>query len=354
MEEIYDQKIPEYFAAANSYQGFISYFDKVFPSSDFERIYVLKGGPGTGKSSFMKKVAEVFYARKYGVEKILCSSDPSSLDGVIICSKNKKIAIIDGTAPHERDAIIPGAIDEIINLGQGWNSGWLAGKKEAIISIGLQKAKCYKTAYNYLSISGRANEYIKFIYKSNFDKYKAKVKAECILQEISPTENGTKSTRLVSSFGRYGERRLNTLGKLSSRNVRISGDDLCAKLFLCCCTRILEDKNINFLHLPSALDPTETDGIYLHDHNLTLTHEKDGEIDVSELFNLSLVDMDQVKKAKEINEEALNEAQRWFAIASDMHFRLESIYGEAMNFEANESLLSEKISEISNILENER
>ena len=135
--------IPTYFAAANSYKGFISYFDKVFDSKDYDRIFVLKGGPGTGKSSLMRRVSEYFSQNNFYVEEILCSSDPSSLDGVIGTKNGRKFAIIDGTAPHERDAVIPGAIDEIINLGGNWDERWLIGKRTEILNLTKEKKKTY-------------------------------------------------------------------------------------------------------------------------------------------------------------------------------------------------------------------
>jgi len=45
--------VNSYFAAANGYDGFVSYFEKVFDAKDYTRLFILKGGPGTGKSSIM-------------------------------------------------------------------------------------------------------------------------------------------------------------------------------------------------------------------------------------------------------------------------------------------------------------
>ena len=45
-----------FFGACNSFHGFKSFFGEIFKRKDFTRIYVIKGGPGTGKSSFMKKI----------------------------------------------------------------------------------------------------------------------------------------------------------------------------------------------------------------------------------------------------------------------------------------------------------
>ena len=101
----------KYFAAANTYAGFKSYFPIVFAPKDYERIYILKGGPGSGKSSFIKRFAADLIQKGCKTEEIYCSSDPRSLDGIIIYAEGKKIVIIDGTAPHETDAKLPGAFE---------------------------------------------------------------------------------------------------------------------------------------------------------------------------------------------------------------------------------------------------
>ena len=44
----------EYFAAVNSSRGFISFFDNIFAGRD--RLYIIKGGPGTGKSTLCERL----------------------------------------------------------------------------------------------------------------------------------------------------------------------------------------------------------------------------------------------------------------------------------------------------------
>ena len=74
----------KYFLAANSCEGFYSVFDKAYLPDGEWRAYIIKGGPGTGKSSFMKRFAS--YAEKKGCKALRCpcSSDPDSLDAVIL------------------------------------------------------------------------------------------------------------------------------------------------------------------------------------------------------------------------------------------------------------------------------
>ena len=86
---------PDYFASSNSMTGFHSYFDTIYNPRKLEKIYIIKGGPGTGKSSMIKAIKSSFKNKK--CELFLCSSDPLSYDGIII---DKKIAVIDGTSPH--------------------------------------------------------------------------------------------------------------------------------------------------------------------------------------------------------------------------------------------------------------
>ena len=63
------------------------------------------GPSGCGKSTLMKRVAAAAEERGFQVEYIRCSGDPDSLDAILL--PEKKTAIVDGTAPHERAAIGP-------------------------------------------------------------------------------------------------------------------------------------------------------------------------------------------------------------------------------------------------------
>ena len=104
-----------YFAAANTSAGFVSFFDSVFDPKLLKKMYILKGGPGVGKSTLMKNAA--LAARKNGFHPIFyhCSSDPKSLDGLLIPETGK--AVLDGTAPHTVDPRYAGAKEEIVPLG---------------------------------------------------------------------------------------------------------------------------------------------------------------------------------------------------------------------------------------------
>lgn len=87
-----------YFLGANSYRGFCSMYDDFVFSPMIDRLYIIKGGAGCGKSSFMKTIADAANEAGRDVERIVCSGDTDSLDGIFI--PGLRIAYVDGTAPH--------------------------------------------------------------------------------------------------------------------------------------------------------------------------------------------------------------------------------------------------------------
>lgn len=87
-----------FFLGANSPAGFYSLYDQLIDPAEAAGVYILKGGPGCGKSTLMRLVAAQAEERGLKVEYIPCSGDPDSLDAVIF--PERKAAIVDGTAPH--------------------------------------------------------------------------------------------------------------------------------------------------------------------------------------------------------------------------------------------------------------
>ena len=104
------------FPGAMGPDGFVSCFDHLIDDSILKRKLILKGGPGVGKSTFMRRVHAALCANGEASTLYFCSGDPDSLDGVAV--PHAGLLILDGTAPHVVDPQIPGARDSIINLGE--------------------------------------------------------------------------------------------------------------------------------------------------------------------------------------------------------------------------------------------
>ena len=151
-----------YFPGNNTPQGFFSYYKYILGQREANRIICIKGGPGTGKSTFMKRIGERFAKLGEDIDYLHCSADEDSLDGVIL--KNRRIALIDGTSPHITDPVTPGAVDKIINLGEFWNEEGIALNKDEIIDLNEDCSGWYRIAYNYLNAAKSVFKSLEEIY----------------------------------------------------------------------------------------------------------------------------------------------------------------------------------------------
>ena len=89
-----------FFLGANSGEGFQSLYPQILDLHETHDFLILKGGPGAGKSTFMKRIAQAAEQANSPVEYIYCSGDPDSLDAVLLPECHTAVA--DGTSPHGR------------------------------------------------------------------------------------------------------------------------------------------------------------------------------------------------------------------------------------------------------------
>lgn len=100
----------ERFFGSAFYDGNINYIDDL--TKDIQKRYFIKGRPGTGKSTFLKKFAKELENKGYSVEIYHCGFDDKSLD-MVIC-RELSVCIFDSTAPHEKFPTLD--TDEILDF----------------------------------------------------------------------------------------------------------------------------------------------------------------------------------------------------------------------------------------------
>lgn len=137
-----------YFLGSSGKNGFFSCFSQLTPKIEGQYTYIIKGGPGTGKSTLMRKIADEMEKKDINCERIFCSSDPDSLDGVIFPSL--RVSICDGTSPHTLDPDYPGATGEIVNLGECWDKKKIYENKEKIIELTDKNKACHKRSRRFI------------------------------------------------------------------------------------------------------------------------------------------------------------------------------------------------------------
>lgn len=141
------------FLGGNTSEGFYSHFKYLLSQEDANEIICLKGGPGTGKSSLMKKLAFYFATNSYTVEEYHCSSDDQSLDGVLV--KELKVAILDATAPHMTDPKNPGAVDKIIDLAKALDMKSIRPQKKEVLAVSNDISNAFTRAYRFFNAASK-------------------------------------------------------------------------------------------------------------------------------------------------------------------------------------------------------
>lgn len=143
-----DKHVLHFFLGANTPQGFVSRFDQLADPKEGWRKFILKGGPGTGKSSLMKRLAGELSKHNGRMELIHCPSDVDSLDAVI--APDIKAAIADGTAPHVIEPEFPGAYESVVELSGCWEEEALQEQRAKIMGLCAQSTCCRERCFRFL------------------------------------------------------------------------------------------------------------------------------------------------------------------------------------------------------------
>ena len=183
----------------NTPEGFFSYYHYILGQREADKIFCIKGGPGVGKSTFMKKIGEAMLQEGYDVDFMHCSSDNNSLDGIVI--RDKKIALIDGTSPHIVDPVNPGAVDSIIHLGDYWNEEGIRKNRDALISNNERIQSIFERVYNYLAAAGKMYDNLHSIYEAAINHQELyRISAKIVGDELSHRDISAKQGSIKKYF----------------------------------------------------------------------------------------------------------------------------------------------------------
>lgn len=194
-----------YFLGANSKDGFYSLMDQLMDPAKARAIYILKGGPGCGKSSVMKKVGQAAQDAGYCPQYIYCSGDPDSLDGLVIDELG--VALCDGTAPHIVEPKYPGAVERYVNLGAFYDAAALAEHKDAIIELMEGYQGAYRRAYRCLKGAGQLMEDNLELLETDALREKVKKRSRGIIAREIPRHGtgGAVTARFLSAVTCKGQ-----------------------------------------------------------------------------------------------------------------------------------------------------
>ncbi len=344
------------FAAANSADGFRNYYGEIFTDARVDRLYIIKGGPGTGKSRFMREVAHRARACGYAVTEYLCSSDSSSLDGLLLTREGfPALGFLDGTAPHLREPVLPGVQDEMINLGQFWDSRLLAGQRDTVRRLKEAKAAAYGRAYAYLNGVGAVARAVEGLLSPCVREEGLEGLAGRLLRRVPSTRafEVTPALRRAVSMGGevtlhcFEEAAVNAGGCIAVAEEHYGlGGRLTASLL-----RLSEARRHRVWVSYDPILPDKADGLYYPDAGLCVLV---GHAEIPEGGTVRALSLrrythpealrevrGELRRAAALKSKLTDAALHSLQQASALHFELERIYSAAMDFRAKEAFTAD-------------
>lgn len=353
-----------FFAAANTERGFFNGFPALFGGGRIaDRLFVVKGGPGTGKSRFMRDAADYAAAHGWRAVFLYCSSDPASLDGVILhASGRPTLALIDGTPPHAWELSRPGVREELIDLGTFWDADALRRSADTIDRLAQEKAAAYRRVYAYLEACGQADDVCGSLAEPLADGEVLRARAERLIRsslrgarqpdtgakyaDLSP--GGTPLPPLFrKAFGMTGLSRLDTIDRAADRVLCVGDRFGLGSRFV----RLLYESSVRqgltVTVTRSPLHPDRMDGILWHDTGLCVLD--DTPAGCAQGCQARVMDLRrcadreslrglraELREAASLRDSLLDAALRRFGDVRRAHFALETVYSAAMDFVAKE------------------
>lgn len=173
-------KVLNYYAEGNTSRGFFSLYESNLQGLD--RIFILKGGSGTGKSTLIRSLADEWIKKDYDVEILNSARDNESIDGVII--PKLKVAVVNGKEPDVIKAKLPGLIEQYIDMSEALDSSKLEEHKEELIKLTEEIEGSYQIAYSKFAAALRIHDEWEKIYIENMDFTKANAVAEELTEKF--------------------------------------------------------------------------------------------------------------------------------------------------------------------------
>jgi len=333
----------QWFLGANTAQGFVSRFETLQDDPRVQKLIILKGGPGCGKSTFMKKLQKTARSLGADTESYLCSSDPSSLDGLLILPLG--LAIVDGTAPHVLEPRLCGCDAVYLNLGCFYDTEKIPDERQILEALRAKNQALYPTAYAHLRAARDLMQCVKQSAQET-DQKSLYTLTRGLMQELPPSEKGRGSVREVflHTFTPDGEIILrDTVHAMCSACIAI--EDPCSLS-----SALFERLKRHFLHngydcilLRSPLFPDSIEGLLIPEANTAFLTCKKATLDFSVTVNLSRSYHfpDSAAGLLEAANTHCTQAVALLKEAKQIHDEIEYIYRPYVSFEGLDLLTQE-------------
>ena len=323
-----------YFLGANSRSGFYSLYDS-FPPGEDSFLHIIKGGPGNGKSRFMRRIGAAAESRGLDVEYVLCSGDPDSLDGVYIPAL--RTAWCDGTAPHVTEPRIFAVTSDYVNLGSFCRLPLSAQDSRHIALLNREYKALYERAYKYLSAAAEIRDGEERWEMNPELSLQLTRRLGRILDATPSTVSGSPTAlrRLFTAISCKGRLYLGeSISKLCGRIFSLP--DGIAPSFMALAAAEADSRALSALLVPEALDPSRLSALLLPGCSLAFVPES-WELPGKQPLDLEGLELPEPVTLPEQYGSAISRAILLLSQAKSLHDQLEAVYKPYMDFKALDS-----------------
>ncbi|MBP5165628.1 MAG: hypothetical protein ILP09_00030 [Oscillospiraceae bacterium] len=332
-----------FFLGANSYKGFYSLYGEYFRPGPSERLYVIKGGPGGGKSGFMRTIARSAETRGLKVIRLLCSGDPASLDGIHIPQLGLMFA--DGTSPHVLEPDCVGERGAYIDL-----SRFCRMEVRGAAELSEEYREHYRKAYCLLAAAGSVYGSIK-LSQACLDDIARRAEG-IITREIKRKSRVPGHTKRLFSdaFTCVGTVSLSeTRSELCGKLISLDNEFGAAAHMLDILYRAAAERGYDVIVCPSPLDPDRICHLLIPELSLGFVSGRGGRrlhLDKTVAGHMSGGELAAAKEALAMHTRLLAMAHEQLRRAKDAHDRLEAAVNPHVDFDGVYDLAAQYIGEL--------
>lgn len=186
--------LPCIYLSADTPLGYVSRLKELCQKPGVKKAFLLKGGLKKQKSEIITDALRLTGAQAENACCVLRCEDPALLEGAVFSN----FIIADADFPHPIEPLLPGVIEEIVWLGDCFDSTLLAGGKREIIEAGERRAALADTALRFLNAACQLLSDNRRVVRCCVDTDKVERQAERIASRMFSGEGFSEQNVLLS------------------------------------------------------------------------------------------------------------------------------------------------------------
>ena len=143
------RKTSRFFLSANTPDGLMVRYDRLYQPEDGWKVVLLAGGAGGSVSDILVQAGQALEKTGSSVEYIVSVIHGDHLDAV--AAPDRKICIIDSSPPHSIIPEYPGIVESVVNMGDFWDEKSLSRNRDAVLTFSARMSASCDRAYRFLS-----------------------------------------------------------------------------------------------------------------------------------------------------------------------------------------------------------